>query len=204
MIFSAIVLFLVETTIALEKTKALIFASSVLVVGLAAREFARRQRVVAEAVPVPAPVNAGGAAIPSGQAARISPKIMVAARGPGEKLLRQACEDAQVRKAFLFVLQIQQVAISGALPEKIPAESFGDNAWIEKICREYGIPYRVITVLSPEIGYTIAEQAATLGVDRLILGATQRSLVAKALRGDVIKMVSELLPEEIQLTIYRT
>jgi len=204
MIFSAIVLLLVETTIALEKTKALIFASSVLVIGLAAREFARRQRVVAEAIPVPASVNSAGAAMSRGETARISSKIMVAVRGPGEKLLRQACEDAELRKAFLFVLQIQQVAISGALPEKIPSESFADHSWIEKICREYGIPFRVITVLSPEIGYTIAEQAATLGVDRLILGATQRSLVAKALRGDVIKTVSELLPDEIQLAIYRT
>jgi len=36
------------------------------------------------------------------------------------------------------------------------------------------------------------------------LGAPQRSLVSKALRGDVIRMVSELLPEEIQLVIYRS
>jgi nucleotide-binding universal stress UspA family protein len=62
----------------------------------------------------------------------------------------------------------------------------------------------VVTVLSPEVGYTIAEHAATLGVDRVILGATQRTLVDKALRGDVIKTVSELLPDEIQLLIYRT
>ena len=32
---------------------------------------------------------------------------------------------------------------------------------------------------------------------------TQRTLVEKALRGDVIQTVSELLPEEIQLAIYR-
>jgi amino acid transporter len=202
MIFSAVVLFLVETTIAIEKTKAVIFASCVLVAGLIAREFARRQRV---AVVEPAAVSLGPVSpAPRMEVSRISSKMMVAIRGPGERLLRQACEDAHPRKAFLFVLQIKQVAISGLLPEKIPAESFGDHAWIERVCREYGIPYRVITVISPEVGYTIAEQAATLGVDRLILGATQRTLVDKALRGDVIKTVSALLPEEIQLAIYRT
>jgi len=37
----------------------------------------------------------------------------------------------------------------------------------------------------------------------LILGAPQRSLVEQALRGDVIRTVSELLPEDIQLVIYR-
>jgi len=61
----------------------------------------------------------------------------------------------------------------------------------------------IVSILSSEVGYTIAEYAATLGVDRLILGATQRSLVEQALRGDVIRTVSELLPEEIQLIIYR-
>jgi amino acid transporter len=201
MVFSAGILFLVETTIAIEKTKAVIFASSVLVAGLIAREFARRQRVLAEPVAVPAVVSP---ASPRMEFSPITSKVMVAVRGPGEKLLRQACEDAQMRKAFLFVLQIKQVAISGLLPEIIPAESFGDYTWIDRICREYRLPFRTITVLSPEVGYTIAEQAATLGVDRLILGATQRSLVDKALRGDVIKTVSALLPDEIQLAIYRT
>ena len=50
---------------------------------------------------------------------------------------------------------------------------------------------------------TITEQAATLGVDKLILGTTKRSLVEQALRGDIIRTVSELLPDEIQLAIYR-
>lgn len=201
MIFSAAVLFLVETTIAIEKTKALLFASSVLVAGLIAREFARRQRIVAEPIAVQAGATPAAARM---EVSNITSKVMVAVRGPGERLLRQACEDAQVRKAFLFVLQIKQVVVSGLLPDKIPAESFGNYAWIEKICLEHHVPFRVITVLSPEVGYTIAEQAATLGVDRLILGATQRTLVDKALRGDVIKTVSALLPDEIQLAIYRT
>ena len=57
--------------------------------------------------------------------------------------------------------------------------------------------------ISNEVSYTIAEQSATLSVQRLILGATQRSLVNKALHGDVKRTVSELLAEEIQLIIYR-
>ena len=128
---------------------------------------------------------------------------MVAVRGGGEHLLRQACEDAKVRNALLFVLQVKQVAVSGLLPDKVPAGSFVNQEWMENICRQYGIPYRIISLLSPEVGYTIAEQAATLGVDRLVLGATQRNLVEQALRGDVLRTVSELLPEEIQLVIYR-
>ncbi len=200
MVFSALILFLIEITIAVEKRNALIFAASVLFVGLAARQFAQRQRV---AVPVPVPVPAGPPPAPGGPVISFAGKMLVAVRGQGERLLRQACEDAKLRKAFLFVLQVKQVAVSGILPERVPAESFGSTEWMEKICSEYGIPYRVINILSPEVGYTIAEQAATLGVDRIILGATQRSLVEQALKGDVIRAVSALMPEDIQLIIYR-
>ncbi len=200
MVFSALILFLIEITIAVEKRNALIFAASVLFVGLAARQFAQRQRV---AVPALVPVPAGPPAAPGGPVISFAGKMLVAVRGQGERLLRQACEDAKLRKAFLFVLQVKQVAVSGILPERVPAESFGSTEWMEKICGEYGIPYRVISILSPEVGYTIAEQAATLGVDRIILGATQRSLVEQALKGDVIRAVSALMPEDIQLIIYR-
>ncbi len=200
MVFSALILFLIEITIAVEKRNALIFAASVLFVGLAARQFAQRQRLAA---PVPVPVPAGPPPAPGGPVISFAGKMLVAVRGQGERLLRQACEDAKLRKAFLFVLQVKQVAVSGILPERVPAESFGSTEWMEKICSEYGIPYRVINILSPEVGYTIAEQAATLGVDRIILGATQRSLVEQALKGDVIRAVSALMPEDIQLIIYR-
>jgi hypothetical protein len=55
-----------------------------------------------------------------------------------------------------------------------------------------------------KVSAMIAQQVATLGLERLILGVAQNSLVNKALRGDVKRMVSELLPEEIQLIIHRT
>jgi nucleotide-binding universal stress UspA family protein len=202
MIISAAVLLLIEITIAVEKTKALVFASTVLVAGLTAREVTRRKRLVIAPVPVPVPAIPT-IPLPRPEAAAFIGKLLVAVRGGGEKLLRHACEDAKLRNAYLFVLNVKEVAVSGLLPERVPAETFTDNGWMEEICRQYNIPFRIVSILSSEVGYTIAEHAATLGVDRLILGATQRSLVEQALRGDVIRTVSELLPEEIQLIIYR-
>jgi len=199
MILSALILLLVETTIAVAKTKALIFALAVLSVGLTARYLTRRRIALAPALPL----EVVPAIISKPAIGAFTSKMMVSVRGGGEKLLRQACEDAKLRNALLFVLNVKQVAVSGILPERIPAETYAINDWMDKICQEYGIPYRTITILSPEVGYTIAEQAATLGVDRLVLGASQRSLVEAALRGDVIRSVSEYLPEDIQLIIYR-
>jgi len=199
MILSAVILFLVETTIAVAKTKALIFAVAILTAGLTARYITRRRIAMAPAIPlevVPAIVS-------KPTIGAFTSKMMVSVRGGGEKLLRQACEDAKLRNALLFVLNVKQVSVSGILPERIPVGTYAVNDWMDRICQEYGIPYRTITILSPEVGYTIAEQAATLGVDRLVLGASQRSLVEAALRGDVIRAVSEYLPEDIQLIIYR-
>jgi nucleotide-binding universal stress UspA family protein len=49
---------------------------------------------------------------------------------------------------------------------------------------------------------TIVEVAATLGVSRLILGAPQRSALLNLLRGNIIRNVSNLLPENIHLLVY--
>jgi hypothetical protein len=202
MILSALVLFLIETTIVVEKTKAVIFAASVLIVGLAGREIARRQALpkgIIETAPPPRPAVSAL----RGEPISFTNKILLPIRDRGEGLLRQVCEEAKIRKSFLFVLHINQVSVVGLLPEKLATESYANQEWIEKVCSEYGIPFRVMTIFSSDIGYTICEQAATLGVDKVIMGATQRTLVEKALRGDVIQTVSELLPEEIQLAIYR-
>ena len=53
-----------------------------------------------------------------------------------------------------------------------------------------------------DVGYTIAEQAATFGVERVIIGAEQRSRLEYVLKGSVMKALSSLLPEEVQLVIY--
>lgn len=201
MMASAVILLLIEATIAVTKVKALIFALSVLAVGLLARELARRQ---ARAIPIP---GVGPVPIPAvvyrAEPVTITSKMMVAVRGGSERLLRHACEEAKLRGSFLFILHVKQLSVMGLLPDKVPGETLADTSWMESISREYTIPFRVISILSSEVGYTIAEQAATFGIDRLLLGATQRTLVEKALRGDVIRTVSELLPEEIQLVIYR-
>lgn len=203
MIFSTVILVLIEVTIAVEKTKALIFAVCVLALGMFARWIATRKRAVA---PLPIRVSevvTASAPTPGPVVGPVASRMMVAVRGGGEKLLTHACEEAKLRSAFLFVLHIKQVSVFGILPDSLPTDSFPSQDWVDQICREYGVPYRNLTIISNEAGYTIAEQAATFGVDRLVLGATQRKLMEKALRGDVIRTVSQLLPEEIQLVIYR-
>jgi nucleotide-binding universal stress UspA family protein len=56
--------------------------------------------------------------------------------------------------------------------------------------------------VSPSAAETIVDVAATLGVSRVILGAPQRSALMNLLRGNVIREVSSLLPEDIDLLVY--
>ena len=49
---------------------------------------------------------------------------------------------------------------------------------------------------------TIADIAATLGVARLILGVPRRNALVNILRGNLVREVSDLLPEEIDLLVY--
>jgi len=78
----------------------------------------------------------------------------------------------------------------------------GGEEHIEKICSAAGIDYQIISIPSYEVGYTIAEQAATFGVDRVILGATKRNMLEYVLKGNVIRSLSALLPEDVQLVIF--
>jgi hypothetical protein len=49
---------------------------------------------------------------------------------------------------------------------------------------------------------TIVDIAATVGASHLIVGAPQRSMIVNLLRGNIIRNISELLPEEIHLLMY--
>ncbi|MBI4549278.1 MAG: amino acid permease [Ignavibacteriae bacterium] len=200
MMVSAVVLFFVEISIAIEKPDAALFAGVVLFVGLSARRLAQRKK----AVPVPSVEVVTAPAYRNVRTGRKAPtaKFLVAMKTVSDRLLQFAIEEAKARNALLYVLRIKEIAV-GSLPEKLEFYGNGAERKLAETLDTADINYHVISISSYEVGYTIAEQAATLGVDRLILGATQRTLVEKALRGDVLKTVSALLPEEIQLIIYR-
>ncbi len=198
MTISAVVLFFVELSIIIEKPQATLFASVILFVGLGARYLAIR-KAGAELEYAVEP-----AAVRSRRRQRDTPpsaKFLVAVRGKSEQLLRFAISEAKAYNALLLVLRVKEIAV-GTLPEKILLVSSDTDDWIEKICSKAGIDFQLIVFASNEVGYTISEQAALFGVDRVIMGVTRRGIMETALKGDVIRVVGHLLPEEIQLVIF--
>lgn len=199
MVVSATILLLVEISIAIEKKEATIFAAVILVVGLAARYLGRLRAV---RIPELAPVTASPTVVrkrrrPSMPAA----KYLLALKDFNDKLLRFALEEARQRKALLFVLRVKEISV-GVLPERLAMSTNGVEERIDQICSETGVDYQIISIPSYEVGYTIAEQAATFGVDRVILGATRRNVLENMLRGSVIRSLSSYLPEDVQLIIF--
>jgi len=199
MMVSATILLLIELSIAVNKTQAVVFASSILVVGLGARTLARRRFRE-----LPHVTETAEVAVPTPQRklrSIPSTRYLLAMKDLNEKLLRFAIEEAKSRNALLFVLRVKEIAV-GSLPAQLEMPTNGQERSIERICLEAGLDYRSIKIPSYDVGYTIAEQAATFGVERVIIGAEKRSRLESVLKGSVMRSLSSLLPDEIQLIIF--
>jgi len=59
-----------------------------------------------------------------------------------------------------------------------------------------------VFTISENPALTIVDLAATLGVDILMLGSSQRAGLANLLKGNVVMEVAKNLPENIQMIIH--
>jgi hypothetical protein len=130
-----------------------------------------------------------------------STKYLLALKDVNEELLKFAIEEAKSRSAFLFILRVKEIAV-GALPAHMDMPTSGQEKMIERICSEAGLDCQAFQIPSYDVGYTIAEQAATFGVDRVIIGAQQRSRLEYVIKGSVMRALDNLLPEDVQLVIF--
>jgi nucleotide-binding universal stress UspA family protein len=205
------VLAAVELTLAKTKQDALFFAMCVLFVGLAFRAYSHKvsglktvtiTRKVAEMV-TPDLVASMQPRLGEGQ------KIMVAARGI-TRVLAFALDEAQLRNATLCVLYVKEIAVFYAGGPTVR----GRPKWQEdpeanaimclmlKLGAERNISVLPVYAVSDDAATTILDLSATLGVDFLIIGASQRPALAKLLRSGVATNVAQQLPESIQLLIF--
>jgi nucleotide-binding universal stress UspA family protein/amino acid transporter len=209
--FTFVILFLVEITLAHTKPDALFFVVCVLGIGLALRAYTlKRQgittlvvtRQVAEMVS-PTLVATMRPRLEEGQ------RIMVAARGI-TPVLSYALDEAQLRKASLYVVYVKELAVYyGAGPvQATRAKWQGDpeaNAILSlmlKLGSERDVPVMPVYAVSEDPAATILDLAATIGVDYLMLGTSHRRTLANLLRGNVVTNIADQLPDTIRLVIY--
>jgi len=206
-----LVLAAVELTIAKTKQDALFFAMCVLFVGLAFRSYSHKisglktltvTRKVAEMV-TPDLLSSMETRLGEGQ------KVMVAARGI-TRVLSFALDEAQLRQATLCVLYVKEIAVfyaggptmRGRPKWQDDPEANAIMSLMLKLGAERNICVLPVYAISDDAATTILDLAATLGVDFLIIGTSQRHGMTKLLRGSVVTNVAQQLPESISLLIY--
>jgi nucleotide-binding universal stress UspA family protein len=203
------ILFVVELTLARTKPDALFFVVCVLLVGLGVRSLTQHRagfktmvvsKQVAQMVS-PDMVSMLKPHLEEGQ------KIMVAARGV-TPVLTFALEEAQLRRAVLCVLYVKEISVfhGGATLGRSRWEDDPEASAVMALMNQLGAQRDVSVVpvyaVSEDPAATILDLSATLGVDHLIIGASQRHALANLLRGNVATEVAAQLPESIRLMIF--
>ncbi|MGZ5022641.1 MAG: amino acid permease [Chthoniobacterales bacterium] len=205
------ILFFVELTLARTKPDALFFVTCVLLIGLALRAWTQKRsglttvtvtRQVAEMV-TPDLSTALQPRLQEGQ------KIMVAARGI-TPVLGFALDEAQLRKAVLCVVYIKEIAVFfGGGPATLGRVKWKEDPEARAIMstmiargEERGVCVLPVYAVSEDASSAILDLSATMGVDYLIIGASQRTALGHLLRGSVVTSIAAQLPEDIRLVIF--
>ncbi len=205
------ILFFVELTLARTKPDALFFVVCVLGIGLALRAWTQKRSgfttlTVTRQVAAMVSPNLAATMQPRLEEGQ---KIMVAARGI-TPVLSFALDEAQLRKATLCVLYVKEIAVyyaggptfRGRARWQDDPEAQAIMSLMLKLGAERNICVLPVYAVSEDAAATILDLSATMGVDFLMIGATQRHALANLLRGSVATSVAQQLPDSIQLVIY--
>jgi len=206
-----IVMAAIEMSLLIDKPNARYFAVTILAVGLILRGLVQERRMKKEAQALPERV--GVEVIPAGAATAepASPatgnlaaeSILCAVRGTGRTLdfaLREAHETG--RRLYLLFVREQPFMTEQDTKRKWQEDPEASEIFGEAKAKAADQPPLFCYAVSPSAAETIVDVAATLGAARVIVGTPQRNALLNLIRGSVIREVSHLLPEEIDLLVY--
>jgi len=217
----------IEISLFVEKPNARIFAFTILAIGLVLRGLARessdRKAAAAQDAALEAAVLAveRAASEKPSTAAKIveeipptpvqaatpparnySGPILAAVRGQGRTLdfaLREAQENGQ--PLYILFVREQPVIAPGDRKRKWTEDRQAKE--IFESLRGKGLGEWIIPcyAVSDAPAHTIADLASTIGAERVLLGAPQRNSLLHMLRGNIIREVAALLPDDITLLV---
>ena len=195
----------IELSLLVDKPNARYFAITILVIGLILRGLVleRRMKKEAKRVLVSQPLSAPITPREPAAAAIGGEAILCAIRGTG-RTLDFALREARRTGSRLYLLFVREQAF---MTEEDAKRKWHQDEEASRIFNEAkdkagDQPPLFAYAVSPSAADTIVDVAATLGASRLILGAPRRHALINMLRGNVIREVSNSLPEEIDLLVY--
>ena len=199
----------IEMSLLIDKPNARYFAVTILAVGLIMRGLVQERRIKKEAKPPaivtpPAPATLT-AAMQSGSPTSLlaTESILCAIRGTG-RTLDFALKEAHETGRRLYLLFVREQPFMTEQDAKRKWQEDEEASAIFRAAKQQAGDRQPLFAyaVSPSAAETIVDIAATLGASRLILGAPKRNALINLLRGNVIREVSNLLPEEIDLLVY--
>jgi amino acid transporter/nucleotide-binding universal stress UspA family protein len=204
MLFTFVIMAAIEISLFIDKPHARVFAISVLVIGLILRGLAAERAAKKRTMQVtPAPVVAPAQPAPVPNHFPSRDPLLCAVRTAG-KTLDFALEEAKDTDRPLYVLYVREQAV--VTPEdrerKWPQDPEAKTIFDYAKSKADGVTVLPCYAVSDSAADTIVDLAATFGVSRLIVGAPQRGTLLNLLRGNIIRNVSDLLPENIHLLVY--
>ncbi len=207
MLSTFVIMAAIEISLLVDKPNARYFAFTVLVVGLILRGLAyehsaRKKKAAAAAATGTATSAAPQALRPSVETGFRDP-LLCAVRGPG-KTLDFAIEEARDCRRPLYVLFVREQAVITPDDRERKWHQDPEAKRIFEYAQSKADGCAVVPcyAVSDSPADTIVDMAATLGVSRLILGSPQRSTLLNLLRGNIIRHISQLLPDSIHLLVY--
>ena len=210
MLFTFVIMLAIELSLFWDKPRARIFATTVLVVGLIMRGLAaeatqRRKRKLSGRASGQGASDATEITVPpaASTATSAGAPLMCAVRSIG-RTLDFALETALETKRPLYLLFIRSLPVLTEADQKRKWQEDDEArkifAYAFKNAR--GNPVRPCYAVSDAPAETIVDIAATMGASQLLLGAPTRHGLARLLSGNIVRHVSNLLPEDIHLLIY--
>ncbi len=207
MLITFTVMLAIELSLLIDKPSARAFAFTVLTVGLILRGLAsesaqRRKKFQVPASPATAPENPPVQPELNEEVMSRSP-IMCAVRGPG-KTLDFAIEEARESHRPLYLLFVRSVPVLTEKDHerKWPEDEEAREIFSQAKAKAGGHPVFPCYAVSDSVPDTIVDIAATMGATHLLLGAPERKGLVHLLRGNIVRDISDNLPEEIHLLVY--
>jgi amino acid transporter/nucleotide-binding universal stress UspA family protein len=210
MFVTFLIMLAIEISLFATKRSAGIFAMAVLLVGLILRGLAAEYASRSKATPAATAAQTPVATLPT-PATTMSfdatgvdgPPMMCAIRGLG-KTLDFAIDESRATHRPLYLLFVRSLP---ALTEQDYKKKWQEDDEAREIflaakSKAGGHPIFPCYAVSDSVADTIVDIAATMGASYLILGAPERKGLAHLLRGNIIRDISDNLPDEIHLLVY--
>jgi amino acid transporter len=209
MFFTFLIMLAIELSLFWDKPSARVFALTVLAIGLVLRglaaEHAKRSQEAQAAL--------AATAASSGAASSITtfaykpeeapgPPMMCAIRGLGKTLDFAIEESRQThRPLYLLFIRTLPVLTTQDYNRKWQEDGEAREVFLYAQGRAEGHPVYPCYAVSDSVADTIVDITATMGASYLILGAPERRGLVNLLRGNIIREISDNLPDDIHLLV---